>query len=60
MQDPRTGDVKIIDLGASRRFVRLPNSEGEDMNAVETMDRALCPGTLAPSTFTDVFDEGLA
>ena len=39
MLDPRTGIVKIIDLGASRRFVLLSNKERNDRNAVEEQDR---------------------
>ncbi len=39
MLDPRTGVVKIIDLGASRRFVHLSNRERNNRCAVEEQDR---------------------
>ncbi|SNX84485.1 uncharacterized protein MEPE_03194 [Melanopsichium pennsylvanicum] len=39
MLDPRTGVVKIIDLGASRRFVHLSNRERNNRSAVEEQDR---------------------
>lgn len=39
MLDPRTGIVKIIDLGASRRFVHLSNMEHDNRRAVEEQDR---------------------
>lgn len=39
MLDPRTGIVKIIDLGASRRFVHLSNAERDNRRAVEELDR---------------------
>ena len=38
MLDPRTGIVKIIDLGASRRFVHLSNKERNNRCAVEQQD----------------------
>lgn len=38
MLDPRTGVVKIIDLGASRRFVHLSNKERNNRCAVEEQD----------------------
>ncbi|PWZ02286.1 hypothetical protein BCV70DRAFT_215651 [Testicularia cyperi] len=54
MLDPRTGIVKIIDLGASRRFVQLPNRERNNRSAVEEMDQAVlgrgeCLPTLDPN-----------
>ncbi|EST05438.1 Protein kinase domain protein [Kalmanozyma brasiliensis GHG001] len=41
MLDPRSGVVKIIDLGASRRFVHLSNRERNNRSAVEDQDRQL-------------------
>lgn len=41
MLDPRTGVVKIIDLGASRRFALLSNRERNNRSAVEEQDRLL-------------------
>lgn len=49
MLDPRTGVVKIIDLGASRRFVHLSNRERNNRRAVEQQDRqALLNGRAVP------------
>jgi serine/threonine protein kinase len=44
MRDPRTGFVKLIDLGASRRWVRLHNIAKERTSAVEELDQAVKEG----------------
>lgn len=41
MRNPSTGVVKLIDFGASRRFVRVPNADVFNIEAVADLDAAL-------------------
>ncbi|PWN54254.1 kinase-like protein [Violaceomyces palustris] len=59
MRDPRTGKVKIIDLGASRRFIRLPNFERESVTVVEEVDEAHITRNKAVPTLPSSQCEGL-
>lgn len=40
MRDPKTGIVKLIDFGASRRFVRIANLDVFNIDAVDELDAA--------------------
>lgn len=40
MRNPSTGVVKLIDFGASRRFVRVPNADVFNIEAVADLDAA--------------------
>ncbi|TKY85869.1 hypothetical protein EX895_005410 [Sporisorium graminicola] len=59
MLDPRTGVVKIIDLGASRRFVKLPNKERNNRSAVEEQDRQRLANGQPMTRLAPEFCEGL-
>lgn len=59
MLDPRTGVVKIIDLGASRRFVHLSNRERNNRSAVEDLDRQVIERGRAPTRLAPELCEGL-
>ena len=59
MRDAKTGAVKLIDLGASRRWVRLHNMAKERTTAVEEMDQAVQNGHLEPQRADDLLCEGL-
>ncbi|PWN22250.1 hypothetical protein BCV69DRAFT_297550 [Microstroma glucosiphilum] len=59
MLDSKTGVAKLIDLGASRRFVCVPNLYKESTSAVEELDQFLAEGTVPPQTATMVHTEGL-
>lgn len=59
MLDSKTGFAKLIDLGASRRFVCVPNLYKESTSAVEELDQFLAEGTVPPQTATMVHTEGL-
>lgn len=59
MRDARTGAAKIIDLGASRRFVCVPNLYKDSTTAVEEFDRFLEEGTVTPQAAHMVHTEGL-
>ncbi|SPO25501.1 uncharacterized protein UTRI_03079_B [Ustilago trichophora] len=59
MLDPRTGVVKIIDLGASRRFVHLSNKERNNRCAVEEQDRHALACNKSPMRLAPELCEGL-
>ncbi|GAC93435.1 STE/STE11 protein kinase [Pseudozyma hubeiensis SY62] len=59
MLDPRTGVVKIIDLGASRRFVHLSNKERNNRRAVEEQDRHLLARSRPVARLAPELCEGL-
>lgn len=59
MRDVRTGMAKIIDLGASRRFVCVPNIYKESPTAIEEFDRFLEDGSVHPQATSMVSTEGL-
>ncbi|UZJ56441.1 hypothetical protein CBS101457_005761 [Exobasidium rhododendri] len=59
MRDPKTGVVKLIDLGASRRWVRLPNVAKERTSAVEELDQAYKEGLATIPKIGEVLCEGL-
>lgn len=59
MLDPRTGVVKIIDLGASRRFVHLSNRERNNRSAVEDLDRQVIERGRRPTRLAPELCEGL-
>ncbi|SPO36565.1 uncharacterized protein PSFLO_02036 [Pseudozyma flocculosa] len=54
MKDPATGCVKIIDLGASRRFVDVSNREKDNLYAVDQGDiEHLRQGRVRPTLALD-------
>jgi len=59
MRDPKTGCVKLIDLGASRRWVRLHNVAKERTSAVEDLDQAVKEGIASIPKAGDILCEGL-
>ncbi|SAM82104.1 uncharacterized protein UBRO_04389 [Ustilago bromivora] len=59
MLDPRTGVVKIIDLGASRRFVHLSNRDRNNRSAVEYLDRQAIERGRTPTRLAPELCEGL-
>lgn len=59
MRDARTGAVKLIDLGASRRWVRLHNLAKERTTAVEELDQAVQNGQIEMQRPEDILCEGL-
>ncbi|CDS01662.1 uncharacterized protein SPSC_01265 [Sporisorium scitamineum] len=59
MLDPRTGVVKIIDLGASRRFVKLSNKERNNRSAVEEQDDHRLAHALPVARLSPELCEGL-
>ncbi|CBQ73147.1 conserved hypothetical protein [Sporisorium reilianum SRZ2] len=59
MLDPRTGVVKIIDLGASRRFVKLSNKERNNRSAVEEQDQQRLVHGLPVARLAPELCEGL-
>ncbi|CAO1614294.1 unnamed protein product [Sympodiomycopsis kandeliae] len=59
MRDAKTGSAKLIDLGASRRFVCVPNQYKESTTAVEELDQFIEEGTLPPQTAQMIHTEGL-
>lgn len=59
MRDARSGAVKLIDLGASRRWVRLHNLAKERTTAVEELDQAVQNGQIEMQRPEDILCEGL-
>lgn len=59
MKDAHTGSAKIIDLGASRRFICVPNLYKDSLTAVEAFDRFLSEGSVTPQAAHIVHTEGL-
>ncbi|CEH16228.1 myosin light chain smooth muscle [Ceraceosorus bombacis] len=60
MRCAKTGVVKLIDLGASRRWVRLPVDKMSSTSVVEGLDEAIINGQLSRDDYTrDVVCEGL-
>lgn len=59
MRDAKTGAAKIIDLGASRRFVCVPNQYKESTTAVEELDQFIEDGIVPPQTAHMIHSEGL-
>ncbi|PWN46397.1 hypothetical protein IE81DRAFT_6997 [Ceraceosorus guamensis] len=60
MRCAKTGVVKLIDLGASRRWVRLPVDKMSSTDVVEALDEAIISGRLSRDDYTrDVICEGL-
>lgn len=59
MLDARTACVKIIDLGASRRFVELPNTKKDSTSAIEELDRESIRAGRAIPTLPSNLCEGL-
>lgn len=59
MRDAKTGAAKLIDLGASRRFVCVPNLYKESTTAVEELDQFLAEGSVPPQTPAMVHTDGL-
>lgn len=59
MRDAKTGAAKLIDLGASRRFVCVPNLYKESTTAVEEFDQFLADGSVPPQNASMVHTEGL-
>lgn len=59
MRDAHTGCAKIIDLGASRRFICVPNLYKDSLTAVEAFDRFLAEGSVTPQALHIVLTEGL-
>lgn len=59
MRDSKSGAAKLIDLGASRRFVCVPNQYKESTTAVEELDQFIEDGTVPPQTAQMIHSEGL-
>lgn len=59
MRCPKTGHVKLIDLGASRRWVRLHNCDKERTSAVEELDQAVKCGYVDMAKPGQILCEGL-
>ncbi|PWN97453.1 kinase-like protein [Tilletiopsis washingtonensis] len=60
MRCAKTGVVKLIDLGATRRWIRLPVTAKESSTIVEEVDALIKDGRLSLSDYTsDLVCEGL-
>ena len=60
MRCAKTGVVKLIDLGATRRWIRLPVTAKESSTIVEEVDALIKDGHLSLSDYTsDLVCEGL-